>query len=240
MSNEYEVMAKIHPNDDMLFKMDGKPIAESYTHYHNVGLGAVANIEEALYLAGRTFEDIKSCLDFPSGYGRVLRLLCTKINPNKIIACDINQEAVEFCSLEFGVIPFLSDYDLNKVNFKKYDLIWVGSLFTHFDQDNFLLLMQVLSRILEKSGVLVFTTHGYYSLELDSKKTYGIQFATNAKEIVCNNGFYYIPYPNSHTYGISVSTPDYVLSLATKFNLKPLMYRYRGWDKHQDVFAFQH
>ena len=111
------IIGSFHPNDDMLFKINGKPISQSYEHYAKVGFSAIMNIEGALNAAEKGFDDISSCLDMPCGYGRVTRELQTKINPERITACELNEEAVQFCHSEFGVNPLVSNTDFKKINF---------------------------------------------------------------------------------------------------------------------------
>ena len=178
------VIGKIHPNDDMLSKLNGEPTTDSYIHYNKVGLSALHNIEEALEAANMKIENIRYCLDLPCGYGRVLRVLQTKINGPQITGCDISEEAISFCNSEFGSEPLISNADFRKIEFKKkYDLIWVGSLFTHLNQRSFSVLLEVLYHVLENLGVLVFTTHGYYSAERDDRNKYGVIFPEKGRLI---------------------------------------------------------
>lgn len=240
------IIGDIHPNDEMLFKIDGKHVEDSYIHYNKVGKSALKNIEDALEAANMKFSEIKYFLDLPSGYGRVLRILQTKIEPQRITACDLNEEAVKFCNSEFGVEPLISNIDFKKIHFnKKYDLIWIGSLFTHLNHKSFHILLDVLYSILDNKGVLVFTTHGEHSLDLiDNKWVYNMDFPEKEKliEILKNEGYYYISNESSKDYGMSICTTNYVFTEINRLyngKLKLLLYKYRGWDNHQDVYAFQ-
>jgi SAM-dependent methyltransferase len=242
------VIGKIHPNEDMLSRPDGKLTRDSYIHYNSVGFSALSNIEEALEAANTKFENVRYCLDLPSGYGRVLRVLQTKINASEITACDIREEAVLFCSSEFGAEPLISNADFRRIDFrKKYDLIWVGSLCTHISERSFSALLEVLYNVLENCGVLVFTTHGEYSIEriIDkNKNVYRVPFPEKERliRIFKNKGYYFTAYPHSKDYGISICSPEYVFDKISKLFRKRsrlLMYKYRGWDRHQDVYAYQ-
>jgi len=43
---------------------------------------------------------------------------------------------MSFCKKEFECKAFLSQKDVSKIHFpEQYSLIWVGSLFTHFDEN---------------------------------------------------------------------------------------------------------
>lgn len=111
------------------------PSAFAEAQYVDGGQCALRHIAESLTAAGRTFGDIRSCLDLPSGYGRVLRHLVGAIAPSRITACDADRQAVRFCAREFGVEPFFCDRDPRKLRFtESYDLIFVGSLLTHLPE----------------------------------------------------------------------------------------------------------
>ena len=65
MDNNPEVIREISPNDGMF--------RGNLTHYFGVGESAVKVIQNAMKVANKTVSDVKKILDFPSGYGRVLR-----------------------------------------------------------------------------------------------------------------------------------------------------------------------
>jgi len=237
------IIGSFHPNDDMLFKINGEPTSQSYEHYVRVGFSAIVNIEEALGAAEKGFDDISSCLDVPCGYGRITRELQTRINPQRITACELNEEAVQFCHSEFGVNPLVSNTEFKKINFNRmFDLIWVGSLITHINSIAFLEMLDVLYSVLEDGGILVFTTHGRYSLErLDKYEIPGL-YKNQVIKSLRKFGYFFAPYQHSKDYGISICLPEHVLSAINKISgnkLKLLTYKYKGWDNHQDVYAFQ-
>jgi hypothetical protein len=82
----------VHLHDTMLADESRTAIH----HYGHAGCSALVNIEASLAIAARTFADVTGCLDLPSGYGRVTRLLRRKIPPSRITACDVEAEAVRF------------------------------------------------------------------------------------------------------------------------------------------------
>lgn len=166
-----------------------------------------------------------------------------KIEPKRITACEIDQEALNFCVSEFGADPLYSQESLKNVQFtKKYNLIWVGSLVTHIKETAFRELLEALFEILDNDGVLVFTTHGQYSVEKPTN--YEVIFPPKEKlsRILKKQGYFFTPYDHSQNYGISICTKDYVENLAKQLfgeRLRLLRYQYRGWDNHQDVYSFQ-
>lgn len=231
------LLGHVHTNDDMLW---GKTPGH-INHYVNVGISALKNIEDTLEIANKNFEDIKHCLDLPCGYGRVLRILSIKIPPKLITVCDINEEAVRYCNSEFGCEPLISNYDFRKINFnKKYDLVWVGSLFTHINSQSFSILLEVLFNVLEIGGILIFTTHGEYTIEAFEKK--GIPITREDIDNIKKNLYYYVPIENSKNYGNSICLKGFVLNETNRLfgeRIKLLRYKYRGWDNHHDVYSFQ-
>jgi len=216
-------------------------------HYMSVGNSAIENIETALKAANINFDSLNAVLDMPSGYGRVLRLLVTKVSPGKVTACEIDAEAIEFCAKEFGCKKILSSQDFSQLKFpENYSLIWVGSLFTHLNQEAFSSLLRLLFNSLERSGILVFTTHGKYSVETFerywARQPVPVSHEQLQRALEKTNGFYYAPYYNSENYGISISLKHYVIALIESlFGSKArfIYYNERGWDDHQDVFAIQ-
>lgn len=232
------LLGHVHPNDDML---NNKSHKEHIDAYLNAGFSAIQNIEESLELVDKNFGDVRNCLVLPCGYGRELRFLQMKMPSNKISACDINEEAVRFCNLEFGAKPIISNIDFTKIKFtSKYDLIWVGSLFTHLDTKLFAELYKVLYNVLAVNGVLIFTTHGEYDIDVFAK--YGFPIPENEIQKLKNEGHYFILNHDSTYYGSSIYLKGYVLSETNRlFNdkLKLIQYKCRGWDHHQDVYSFQ-
>src|SRR5437660_10051009 len=77
-------------------------------HYLSVGLSANRCIREALRSAGKTVQG-GSILDFPSGYGRVLRFLRMEFPDSDITAAETDGRALDFCRRSFDVTPFLSN-----------------------------------------------------------------------------------------------------------------------------------
>ena len=120
-----EIEGRIHYDDQSL-------VNDDFFHYHQVGNSAIINIDNALQAAGLSPSDIHSLLDFPCGYGRVLRKLRTHFTQARIDACDIVPAAIRFCAEEFDVEPILSCKNFSKIQFSRsYDLVWIGSLLTH-------------------------------------------------------------------------------------------------------------
>ena len=151
-----EVIDKISSNDDMY--------AGSPEHYFTVGFSAMRCIKVAMHAANLT--DFRSILDFPSGYGRVLRMLKAYFPTARLAACDLNREAVDFCARTFNAIPLYSKRNPRDVRINdRFDLIWVGSLLTHLDECMWGGFLELFVSLLNPNGLLLVTTHGRRSAE---------------------------------------------------------------------------
>jgi SAM-dependent methyltransferase len=219
--------------------------------YVQGGLCALQNISESLAAVGRTFRDIDSCLDFPCGYGRVLRHLVSQISPSKISAGDADAQGVRFCAREFGVHPLYCDHDVARLSLPgSYDLIFVGSLFTHLDADTGLTLLRKLSAALREGGVLVFTTQGESCL--NNLQWYGPQFEAASDTFrsgLRREGICFIPYalkrlaskqsPTDGRYGVTLHNAHYVRQTLRRVGLQVIRFVERGMEGHQDVWSAQ-
>lgn len=240
MSNLFEqkamaIIPDISPNDLMY--------CGNKEHYYSVGQSALDCINLALFAAGRDFKNIKKILDFPSGYGRVLRFLKAFFDDADVTACDVERDAVDFCYKVFGARPVYSSKrpaDIYMTD--RFDLIWCGSLLTHLDFNLWPEFFIFFNSVLNNGGVLVFTTHGRYCAQLMRTRnfTYGLDShrLRMLLEDFERNGFGFVSYENDDNYGISLTLPSYVLALLQKISdLKLLIYLERGWDSHHDVIG---
>ena len=212
-------------------------------HYLLVGLSAIHCIENALVKSGRA-KSVQSILDFPSGYGRVLRFLKVRFPDAHITACEINASMLDYCKRVFSVKTAMSHRDFNLLSLTgKFDLIWSGSLLTHIDRADTTDLLSFFCDHLAPDGLCVFTTHGQTSVDWirDKRETYGL--SANAQQQVLsqfdNEGYGYADYPNVSGIGVSVVSYDRMMAIARDIGpWKATCYLERGWDNHQDVYAF--
>jgi SAM-dependent methyltransferase len=142
----------IFPGDPMQFS-DAKD-------YLRIGRAGLRCVRLAL-LAGQA-QPPKAVLDLPSGYGRVLRFLQAAFPQAEMVACDIRQDAIQFCEITFGVKGVIGHENPDRIELPAdhFDVIWCGSLLTHIEvaeQEKFLRLFE---RVLRPQGIAVFTTTG--------------------------------------------------------------------------------
>jgi SAM-dependent methyltransferase len=230
-----KVSSKIYYRDGM-YNEDG-------AHYYKVGLSAIQCIDEALVRAKLT--DVRAILDFPCGSGRVLRFLSVRFPDARITACDIQRGAVDFCGARFGADKLYSSANLNEVSpNQKFDLIWCGSLITHFNQAAIGELLKFFKQQLSPGGLMILTTHGDFAAARLPKKEfdYGLEDKQMSAltDAYTRDGFGFASYPKGVTdFGVSLTSPDWIDNQVRMVGgLRKVYFAPRGWDNHQDVFGF--
>ncbi|EJL58090.1 hypothetical protein PMI09_00583 [Rhizobium sp. CF122] len=215
-------------------------------NYFWVGASAMEAIIASVQASQLT--EVRTILDMPCGHGRVLRHLAAMFPDATIDACDLDKEGVEFCAKAFGARPIVSHEDLTAVEFDtKYDLIWIGSLFTHTSRDITEKWLTFLSRQLTSEGIIVATFHGRFAPKLH----YHTPYIDDDKWAVIMDGYLrtgygYADYQSgqSHdfiegSYGLSVTRPSTLLEIVFKIpGVRVHHYKERGWGNNHDIIAF--
>lgn len=205
--------------------------AGNNAHYFSVGADAVKCIQRAVRLSGA---QVRTILDLPCGHGRVLRAIRNQYPDANITACDIDRDGVDFCAKTFGVSPVYSANSPADISIhSSFDLVWVGSLFTHLESwDDFL---EFFSHVL--GGVMVFTVAGEFVAETLLKEHGGVG-PSGAKSILVDRaatGFGFAPYQEYSDYGRAVVTRQWVERKLAQFPFEIIQYQERGWDNRQDT-----
>lgn len=215
-------------------------------NYFYVGASAVEVIVSACLASQLT--EVTTVLDLPCGHGRVLRHLIPLFPDAEFHVCDLDKYGLEFCHATFGARPILSCEDLAEVNFDTtYDLIWVGSLFTHTSYEATKSAFKVLAGLLSDKGIVVATLHGRWATQLHRLIPYINE--DGWKSIVQGfdlNGYGYCDYVKgdshdfiSSDYGVSVVKPHVILKiLETIPNIRIYMYQEKAWANNHDVVVF--
>jgi acetyltransferase-like isoleucine patch superfamily enzyme/SAM-dependent methyltransferase len=234
---QLDVIQTIGPGDEMF--------TGDKAHYFGVGKSALHGIENALLAAHKPKTDIRRILDLPCGHGRVMRYFKAAFPGAQITACDLNRGAVDFCAQTFGAQPVYSQVNTSQIPLHgKFDLIWSGSLLTHLRAGQCAEFVRLFNSLVNPGGLIVFTLHGRWverSLATN-RYTYGLKSHDVAALLAeyYQSGFGYADYPGTPGYGISVSSPAYVLAqLISLPDLKLISYHEKGWDNHQDIVCLQ-
>ena len=220
---------------DAMYRADAKL-------YFRWGEMALRCIRLALVAARKT--EVRNILDIPCGHGRALRYLSAAFPNARLTACDLDGDGVDFCARTFGARPVYSDVDPRRVEFgEKFDLIWVGSLFTHLPAERWGHFFEAFTSWLQPGGLLVFSTHGREIARCIRARTvhYGGLAAGEADNLVSEyeaHGFSFRPYTDRPGYGISMSSPAWICAALQKHPaLQLVMLKERGWFNHHDAVA---
>jgi len=211
-------------------------------HYFAVGERATRAILLNLAAADVPSDKVHRVLDLPCGHGRVMRFLTSLFPDAHFSACDINRSGVDFCARTFNAEPIYSKDVIEDVPLQgDYDLIWCGSLFTHFDFDNWQRWLLLFRRHLAMNGVILVTLHGRRAADrvvggwslLNSEQRRDLLHGYREQ------GFGYVDYTHTKGFGFSLSTPANSVALAERIpDVRILSYTEGGWGI-QDVLALQ-
>jgi SAM-dependent methyltransferase len=181
-------------------------------------------------------------LDFPCGYGRVLRWFRNQFPSAEIFGCEIDSRMLDFVQKEFAAIRLQSNDEMEISLPNDLDLIFVGSLLTHFDEHQWDKFLQLCHGALALDGILVFTTHGrrHALMARDKHAIYGSLVDTYALYTrYAKTGFSYLPYePTWPTFGLSLSSPEWVMRKILHFPDLKIIHMAEGeWG--QDVWVLK-
>jgi len=156
------VNTAIHPDDQMLTHSIRilENVNQSVSQYFCVALQQYRAMQRMLDLAFPQGLQDKLILDFACGYGRALRFLVQSYPAKQIWASDIQDDAVTFVKTQFNVNAIVSDTTPEKFQpGRKFQFIWVASLFTHLPERLFCAWLVRLYELLTDDGYLVFSVH---------------------------------------------------------------------------------
>ncbi|CAD5946440.1 class I SAM-dependent methyltransferase [Planktothrix agardhii] len=231
-----KILTKISPNDNMC----DRSAETGLSNYFGVGMSAVhviCNVLDEINLKPRYI------LDMPCGYGRVIRFLRVVFPSAEIYACELNKEAVDFCSSVFNTHGVYSNENFTEVDFPekiKFDLIWVGSLITHLPQNKTIEFIQFALGKLSQDGIIMITSHGKVIHDLMGEER---KFGLNNKQIesvkfdYSNSGYGYGDYlhlPNLVNYGVSLINHKWWIHTASHLGFD-LNFIESGWCSHDVV-----
>lgn len=234
----------IHPEDEMyryIHEAKGMVPNQARMRYFSIGKEVLEDLENILKEVKFSVTSKKRILEFASGYGKVTRFLVSHYEPKSITVSDISQEAVDFNIQTFQTNGFFSvsnPKDLDHNN--KYDLIIVISLFSHLPQKSCEAWLCKLYDLLEKNGLLIFTTHGMSILEslpTEMRQNDVVQVA---------DGFYYREanetFGRLHPkeYGTTYISERYIRHIIDVHCLGRLRaFFQRGMSSYQDTYVIQ-
>jgi SAM-dependent methyltransferase len=208
--------------------------------YLETGQWIVERIHRTLSLAGK--EDVSRILDLPCGYGRVARWLRADFPRARLVVCDIDREAVDFCAKTFDAKPVYSAEKPQDIDVPgRFDLIWCGSLVTHLDRPGWIDFLRFFESILKPGGVLVFTTQGRFVADkfhrAGKRQDLTDEQSAALLRSYDEHGFGYTDYEDTqaldslslpHNYGLTLASPSWVCRLLEEHTRKLDLLSYTG------------
>lgn len=227
------VNTQIHPNDRMF---NTNPDTDGYDF---VGVSAIEVIVASLALSTR--RSVWRILDFGCGYGRVARHLRACFQSSEITFVDIIEEAAEFCARQFDGNFYVSDSDYNFSGAHGFDLIWVGSVFTHIDFKRMQTLFSILSSKLSKKGILVGTFRGKHMYNITKQRPKEAEDYAELLAQFDTQGHGYQSYGRKDLgdWGLSLITAARISQLSDSTEFRQIMFSEAAWANVHDVSAWQ-
>ena len=227
----------ISEHDGMLAR--GEPGANE--HYFAVGRSAIEVIVAAMIAAEKA--EIATVLDLPCGGGRVTRHLKAFFTEAQLFVGDLDRACESFVVEKFDARVAVAPVDFVGVSASKFDLIFVGSLVTHFNAIMFERALRWFVSALAPDGLLVLTTHGRQHAHIQRTVLHhvsGTKWDRVEAEMI-KTGFGYCDYDDKNPgYGLSLSSPSWILRLAEQDpTTRIILFQEAGWSKHQDVLVLQ-
>lgn len=226
-----DISEEISPNDGMY-------TGTTPQRYFGVGKLTVRLVRLAMLETRKA--DLERILDFGCGYGRVLRALKAAFPNAELTASDVGRDAVDFCARAFGAKPVYSAVDPKQVSFDgEFDLIWVGSLFTHLSAERWTTFLDLLESVLAPEGLLMFTTNGRNVHEELSGGVVKWGLSDEGLAAVLTGfekeGFGYSDWSGAADYGTSLARPSWACAqVERRDGLRLVTYREKAWGR-QDL-----
>ena len=150
----------IHVNDQMFTHSlhHHQDAGAAQSQYFNISLQQFSTMRQIQPLFFDSNSDEISVLDFACGYGRLLRFLSLVMPSENLFASELQIDALTFVTREFGVTGLPSHADPQQFQpARKFDFIWVASLFSHLPESLFDAWLARLIDVLTPNGVLCFS-----------------------------------------------------------------------------------
>ena len=233
----------IHPNDDMY--------SGSLDHYEACGKQFASYAE----LVKNDFvKNPQRILELPCGYGRVTRHLVNIFEPSKITSADIMPASVDFTSETFSVNGYKVTEPTNEfrgIPEKSFDIAMMGSLITHFSEENTTIILKNFLSKITNDGVAIITTHGHRAYERMINNDW-FEITKNGydslKKSFESDNFGFANYSSDHSfekktveevgdvYGVSLIPHAWMDKTMRAMGYSITAHYPAGWDDHQDVY----
>jgi SAM-dependent methyltransferase len=223
--------------------------AAAARHYEFVGRSDLSVVLNALNLrATHPGGDaaISDVFDFGCGHGRAARWFRAAFPEAAIWVTDLDQAGVDWCVKQFGCKDTGGDIPADR-----FDVVWLGSVFTHLPRQIVEGLIDNLLKSLKPNGLLIFTTHGRFAVrmmegsltasDVPGWSHYNLERGSVEDLIRQHNeeGYGFVNYPHQTEYGVCVAKSHWYSDRILKHDhYIQILMEEKGSDNHQDVLAF--
>ena len=171
------VASVIHKNDIMFISnlFHNEDVDQSLKVYFSLGDNTARQIHEIAVSGNASIlEKGGNLLDFGAGYGRVSRFFPRYFGEKvSYYASEIKEEAMRFHEEQLGYRGIVHGPHADSFKSdRKFDLIFVGSVFTHLPQRMTEEWLSKLADHLSESGFLIFTTHNIRTYNISQTKDF--------------------------------------------------------------------
>lgn len=209
---------------------------EDYTFVGESGLDTVISV-----LGASPTRSVDSILDYGCGHGRVGRFLRAFFPDARMTFADVDPSCADFCAGTFNGKAYHSPHDFGALKFDDtYDLIWLGSVFTHMDYGRMKVLFDALFTALSPGGIVVGTFRGN---KMHQTYLRNPEVAKRDADLISEferNGVAYKRYPNwPYDWGLSLVKPFRIMELGERQpDARLVAYTEVGWANAHDVAAW--
>lgn len=203
-THNFRVIAQIDPRDDIFRFFENHERARNpIREYLSDGWRTLSELLLLLDKLNISLSNCGSFLEFASGFGRFTRHLVTAVDSSRLCVSDVVDGSVDFLRETFGVAGFYSSLDPLKIKVeRKFEIIFVLSLFSHLPEESWQPWITALMSMLEPGGVLIFTTHGDRA-------------SSDMGYMIPDSGYRFVPSSESQTldgacYGTTFASEQYV------------------------------
>jgi SAM-dependent methyltransferase len=192
---------------------------------------------EAFDLLNRYSDSPQRVLDFGCGHGRVLRHMVAEWPDAEVWACDLDADAVEFCEKELGARGIVSTEAPADLELPRFDLVWVGSVFTHLEPTAWHGFLALLAGSVD--GVLALSLEGPAVAE-HIRKGEEMGVGERAEGLLKDfdaAGFAFRDYINGRRkgYGLVLCSPEHARAQLERLGLQVVAHKPCAWMGRQDV-----
>jgi cyclopropane fatty-acyl-phospholipid synthase-like methyltransferase len=159
-------------------------------------------------------------LDFGCSAGRLTRTLARFYAQAHCHGCDPRKESIEWADKAFPEATFFINPEtppISTVEADTFDFITAVSVWSHFSQERALAWFNEMRRLLAPGGVLLFTTHGFRSIEhfLEKQPEAAARTSQIRTEALEKEGYHFLPYPSESPQASDLDVKHFGMAFAT-------------------------